>query len=445
MEEQYTGLITDAIHLLRDGLLRDQETLVAAGRGLDGLVRNLLRQVGVGVMEGLYEELGAMLASEMEEPGFRVLRAPEVNFKTLFGVVRVSSPYLWSSGKRGARPLLEVFGVEGGGMSESVERALTDFGSEKSFARAAASFKEHYGWEVGRTTVLSRTERVAAEAEEFLDWQHSQAQEAYHQPLAERPGKESMLVELDGCEIRTGRVMTAAEAGRKDIDPDKVVRLEAWREVRTALARPLDEVEPSFACAMTSYSEICDQLFAVACERKLASSTEVIAVADGARGLMEELVAHFPNAQFVLDYPHLKSHLYETAEALGFESAFRKEWVRKNADRIWDGDVDEVIRDLTGLNDKTQCDRLDNLIGYLSRFRDAVNYSDYVDRGWPVGSGEVESAHRYVPQERLKLPGAWWRPDHVNPMLALRVVRANGHSDDFWHWRHKRCAHTKAA
>jgi len=52
----------------------------------------------------------------------------------------------------------------------------------------------------------------------------------------------------------------------------------------------------------------------------------------------------------------------------------------------------------------------------------------------PLGSGEIESAHRYIPQQRLKLPGAWWRPDNVEPMLALRVVRANRWWEDFWDW-----------
>ena len=37
-----------------------------------------------------------------------------------------------------------------------------------------------------------------------------------------------------------------------------------------------------------------------------------------------------------------------------------------------------------------------------------------------------------IPQKRMKLPGAWWHPDHVNPMLALRVLRANGLWNAFW-------------
>lgn len=56
----------------------------------------------------------------------------------------------------------------------------------------------------------------------------------------------------------------------------------------------------------------------------------------------------------------------------------------------------------------------------------------FVGFGLPIGSGEVESAHRYIPQKRLKIPGATWHPDTVNSMLALRVIRANGWWDDFW-------------
>jgi hypothetical protein len=52
--------------------------------------------------------------------------------------------------------------------------------------------------------------------------------------------------------------------------------------------------------------------------------------------------------------------------------------------------------------------------------------------GLPIGSGEVESAHRYIPQKRLKIPGATWHPDSINPMLALRIIRANNWWEDFW-------------
>lgn len=45
---------------------------------------------------------------------------------------------------------------------------------------------------------------------------------------------------------------------------------------------------------------------------------------------------------------------------------------------------------------------------------------------------EHYSSHRYIPQKRLKIPGATWHPNTINPMLALRVIRANDWWNDFW-------------
>ena len=44
----------------------------------------------------------------------------------------------------------------------------------------------------------------------------------------------------------------------------------------------------------------------------------------------------------------------------------------------------------------------------------------------------VEGGHRTVIQARLKLP-AWWKEETVDPMLALRTLRANGQWEAFWH------------
>ncbi len=50
----------------------------------------------------------------------------------------------------------------------------------------------------------------------------------------------------------------------------------------------------------------------------------------------------------------------------------------------------------------------------------------------PIGSGEIESAHRHIAQQRLNRPGAWWRVDHADYMLALRINRKNGDWDAYW-------------
>ena len=47
-----------------------------------------------------------------------------------------------------------------------------------------------------------------------------------------------------------------------------------------------------------------------------------------------------------------------------------------------------------------------------------MHYQKYREWGLPIGPGEIESSHRYIPQKRLKIPGATWHPNMINPMLA---------------------------
>jgi hypothetical protein len=163
----------------------------------------------------------------------------------------------------------------------------------------------------------------------------------------------------------------------------------------------------------------------------MSKQTQVYAVADGGNGLREALEAQFPNLTFILDRPHLKQHLYEGAEAIGLADLERHKWVSDKLHRIDAGDVRHVIRTLKGYRGQGQ-ERITNLFGELKRFRDAVDYDYFRAIGLLIGSGEVESAHRYIPQKRLKIPGATWHPDTINPMLALRIILANGWWDNFW-------------
>ena len=108
-------------------------------------------------------------------------------------------------------------------------------------------------------------------------------------------------------------------------------------------------------------------------------------------------------------------NFYDTADKLGIEQKLQHGWVDGFIDQLWQNDVQGVLQRLQTLFEKTKHDRLRCLINHLKRFAAAVVYGRFQENGWPIGSGEVESAHRYVPQERMKIPGAIWHPDTVNP------------------------------
>ncbi len=90
---------------------------------------------------------------------------------------------IWCSPKQSyLRPLPKRLGVTPRGRSRRLQRVLTDFGSEHSFARAAQSVKEHYGFELGASAVRATTLEHAHRAQEKL-------KEKYHEPFRVLPAQ----------------------------------------------------------------------------------------------------------------------------------------------------------------------------------------------------------------------------------------------------------------
>jgi hypothetical protein len=362
------------------------------------------------------------------------VRNPTISYNVVFGSIELDSPYLWRKGSW-SKPVVETMGITHQGRSMAVERALSDFGIEESFACAAKRFKEHYHYELSPTTVNRTTHKTAQQAQLYVGSKLAKAGASYGEKQhGASAGVEQMLIELDGCEIRTAELHPVEDCSEKTPvhqNPKKEKTIQ-WREVRMGLARPLGSVSKCYVGKMGKYPVVIEQLFNAAVLLGMTPDTEVVAVADGAIGLREELESQFRNVQFILDKPHLRKHFYETAEELGLCKEQKSGWVEPKIEAISNGQVDQIKNKLEDQNASRPNPRLGRLIGYLQRFGDALNYESFRQRGFPVGSGEIESTHKSIPQKRLKLPGACWHPESIDPVLALRVLRANDWWDDFW-------------
>ena len=58
---------------------------------------------------------------------------------------------------------------------------------------------------------------------------------------------------------------------------------------------------------------------------------------------------------------------------------------------------------------------LDSAQHYLQRRLEMIDYPYFQRRGYPIGSGSVESAHKQVVQRRFKQAGMRWAPQNVDP------------------------------
>lgn len=70
---------------------------------------------------------------------------------------------------------------------------------------------------------------------------------------------------------------------------------------------------------------------------------------------------------------------------------------------------------------------------YLEKRLHQIDYGSHRKGGYPIGSGAIESAHRFIGHVRLKRSGTWWYEENSNAILALRCALYNGTLDRVFH------------
>ncbi len=432
MNQKYADCVEQISQILFQAITEREENLVGTIERLDSNLLSLLRTIGLRVMSMLMAWLVNQVTNQAKIQGWVIHRRPLIEYTVIFGPLKIESPYLWNKKlNKGIRPVAEKLGITHGSHSLGLTRALVDFGSEESFAQASQRFQEHYGFAIEVSKMRREVLKIAQLSEVFVEQRLAKSQAQTN--LNPRNQTARLLLELDGCHLRTGVKVPEHKVGLTKIRKlQKSARKIEWRETRVAFARPVEhQKQRTFVAKMGKYSEVIEQLVGAAYDRGLGSDSQIFALADGAKGLKEALENTFPRIQFILDRPHLKQHLYQAVDAMNLKKKLKHSLIDALVCLIDRGKVQQVItrfRNYQGTGVK----EIKNLANYLDRFHNCVHYRKFQQLALPIGSGEIESAHRYIPQKRLKIPGATWHPDTINPMLALRVLRANDWWSDFW-------------
>ena len=215
--------------------------------------------------------------------------------------------------------------------------------------------------------------------------------------------------------------------------------------MRVGLALRDGAVDATYVARMASYDMVTEQLHGAAVMQSLGPTTDVVCTADGGNGLNKAVLDTFDNCAFVPDHAHTVQHLREVANDRDKSTA--QSWVDESVAELSAGHSRDVFKRLRKelLRIRTDHPRspdpapaLRRFIDDLDEHADSVAYDRYREAGWLIGSGRCESAHRYISQARLRIPGATWSPTSVSSML---VIRANGWWDDFWGQAHgPRCS-----
>jgi hypothetical protein len=320
------------------------------------------------------------------------------------------------------RPFSAVAGVSCRGYSEPVQRRLTDFGIEKSFAKAAEPAKEQYGIDIGASTVRRITEQPGAQVLGNAAIIYGPARDTEVEQLtAQTDGSMVPKVEIDD-----------------DCDGDRrKTRTVGWKEVRLTLLYADGTVDPVYGITCGSPADVGAQRLAGAQTAGLGSHTRVHCVGDGAPWIANQMEEVFGgNGHFLVDFYHTCDYLDAASKA---GSPTPESWFELSQARMKTGAIDAVYKSLIPYLVPREVD--DNAAPvrachrYLENRPGQLDYLHALENNLPIGSGRIESGHRHVIQERLKIAGAWWRVENADKVLALRVLRANGNWERLWHSR----------
>lgn len=304
-----------------------------------------------------------------------------------------------------------------------MQRAIVDFAADQPFAQARAKLREHYGFAIGESTI----QRVT--------FDHARAMRENERPRVEFPEEsgacKTIVAQTDGGMIP----VVETDPGQKDRRKGKTL---LWKEAKISLARAKGSKTPVYAATISGGVDRAGaQLFDCALRAGFGADSKVHAVGDGAPWIVGQIEERFGDqGRYLVDFYHVCEYLAAASSAVHADPAERERWLEAQKQALRCGRAEAVQRALAAHvePDSTSDDNAParRCHRYLGARRKQLFYDEALAAELPIGSGEIESAHRYVAQQRLKRPGAWWKVEHAEDMLALRVLRLNGDWEKYW-------------
>lgn len=326
---------------------------------------------------------------------------------------------MWRQGTRTLRCFSLSAQVTHRCCSQPLQRVITDFGADVAFRQAAKKLQEHYGFTLP-------VERIRQIVEGHAQTMHEV--QVLNEDWPTEAGVPWVVAQTDGGMVP----IVIPDPAQPDQRCGKSL---AWKEAKVCLAHALGSATLCYGATLQGGVEGAGKaLFDCALRAGFGMDTQVHSVGDGATWIADQIDEKFgQQGQFLVDFYHACDYLAAAAKAC---SADPKAWLSTQKARLEANQHAIVLAQLARHVEPDTVADPDAPVRaaqrYFSNRRHQLDYLGAREQGLPIGSGEIESAHRYVVQQRLKRPGAWWRIEHAEAMLALRLNRVNDQWEPYW-------------
>ncbi len=228
-----------------------------------------------------------------------------------------------------------------------------------------------------------------------------------------------------------------------------LLRAEDWKEVKMSVISEVkpkmapstkQEVSPEIRILLTRHSYQAglwkgQHQYLEGARRQVGLCRRLSSVNDGAPWIDRITTSNYPQAIQVIDWSHAKERLWKVSKAaFGEGSLPSQQWVEKQADLLWHGHVNEVVRDLRTLdwNHISCLEDVRQSPAYFESRQSKMDYALFRQAGYPIGSGTVESGVNTVVHHRMKGQGRGWKQKNAQAMLAALSEFHSGRFQMAW-------------
>ena len=276
--------------------------------------------------------------------------------------------------------------------------------------------KEHYGIEV-------RANEIREETYQFADGLTNTFPENFVSLPVESKQKQ-LIAQSDGTMVPIIQEVEKRGDARKQ-------RKVAYQEAISTVVYRKGEVSCHYRSRLGGREKVHRDLLELSSLLDAGLSTKVHMVGDGAKWIEEQMQQAFGSqSTYLIDFYHLCEYLSSAVKAMPIEN--KKSYLGRLKSMMKKGESEKVRKWLEKYQTNDENCPVFACRRYIENRPGQFEYHEAIKNKLPIGSGKVESSHKYLIQQRIKIPGAYWKKNNMERILKIRELRENALWEKAW-------------
>ncbi len=389
---------------------------------------------------------------------------------TLFGKVEVCRKSYSVGGVDSIFPQDAELNLSADQYSDGLRCQTAFLVSEQSFDKSSASISRNTATTVAKRQVENITRHLSQDFDAFYK----------SRPLEVTDNSNLLVLTCDGKAVvmRQADLRPATRKAAKSSKHKKQTRLsrgEKGNRKRMATVASVYDIEPHirsadsiirnkkehsqtprprnkriWASVEKSPFEVIEQMFAEARRHDPNQRRKWVILVDGQpvqlKQIRQVMKQQKIRAPIVLDFIHVLEYLWKAAYCFFDESSqVAEDWVMERALKILAGEASQVAAGIRRSSTKRNLhakerENADKCSDYLLKYKSYLRYDKYLSAGYPIATGVVEGACRYLIKDRMDITGARWGLKGAEAVLKLRAIISSNDFEKYFkfHKRHER-------